>query len=104
MSRPPAPDAEELLSRGQALLAGHQALDAIQVFADAHAVAVGAGDRGAAARAMLGQAQAEFAVRRLSPAAEHAATALDLFTALAMPQARHAADLLTQIDHNRYLG
>lgn len=103
MSSPSTPDAEQLLGHGQALLGGHRALDAIEVFADAYAAAVAAGDRGAAARALLGRAQAEFAVRRLSPAAEHAATALDLLTALALPQARHAADLLTQIDHNRYL-
>jgi len=103
MPPPPAPDAEELISPGQALLAGQRVPDAIQVFADAYAVAVAAGDRGAAARAMLGQAQAEFAVRPLSLAAEHAAAAVDLLTALAMPQAKHAADLLDQIDHNRYL-
>lgn len=66
-------------------------------------MAVGSGDRPAAAHCMLGLARAEFAARRLDEAAEHAALALDLLTALASPEVQHAADLIVQIDHNRYL-
>jgi hypothetical protein len=99
----PNHDAEELIARGRALLATGQALDAVQVFADAYALAVAGGEQAAAALAMLGRAQAEFAVHELSCAARNANAALDLLNTLAMPQARRAADLLAQIDHYRYL-
>ncbi len=92
-----------LIGRGRALLAGRQALEAIQVFADAYALAVAVGDRRAAALALLGQARAEFTMRRLPVAAGHAGTALDLLTVLAMPEAKHAADLIAQIEHYRFL-
>jgi hypothetical protein len=99
----PADDVAALIGRGRALLAGRQAPDAIRVFADAYALAMSAGERSTAALALLGQAQAEFAVRRLSDASGHAGTALDLLTVLAMPEAKHAADLIAQIDHYRFL-
>jgi hypothetical protein len=99
----PDHDIEALITRGRALLAAGQALDAVQVFADAYASAVDGGEQPAAALAMLGRAQGEFALHRLPSAAEHANAALDLLTRLAMPQARRAMDLLSQIDHYRYL-
>jgi hypothetical protein len=99
----PPGDVGALIGRGRALLAGRQALDAVRVFAEAYALAISAGERPAAALAVLGQAQAEFAVRRLSDASAHAGTALDLLTAQSMPEAKHAADLIAQIDHYRFL-
>lgn len=99
----PASHLRSSIDRGHGLLASRQASDAIQVFADAYTMAVSAREQEVAALAMLGWAQAEFAVRRLSAAAKHARTALDLLTALGMPQAKHAADLVGQIDHNLYL-
>jgi len=94
---------DELLAHGEALLARGDALDAVEIFAEVYSAAVSAGNPAVAARAMLGRAQAEFAMRRLAIAAEHAANAWESLTALGLPDARHAADLLVQIDHNRYL-
>jgi hypothetical protein len=102
-STPPPHDLEALVSRGRALLAAGQALDAVHVFADAYASAVASGAPSTAAQAMLGQAQGEFALHRLELAARHADTAVELLNALAAPQARHAMDLVAQIEHYRYL-
>jgi hypothetical protein len=93
----------ELLSRGQQLLARRQGAAAAEVFAQAYALAVAGDEPVPAAHALLGQARAEFAVHRLEAAARHAGTARDLLSALGLPEARHAADLLAQIDHHRYL-
>lgn len=98
-----AHDVDALIGRGQGLIQARREVEAIQTFADAYAMAVVTGERHAAAHAMLGQAQAEFAVHRLAAAAQHARAAFDLLTGLAMPQAKHAADLIVQIDHYRDL-
>ncbi len=92
-----------LISRGRQLLASRESPAAIEVFTQGYQIAVAAGDRPAAAHCMLGLARAEFAGRRLEEAAGHAALALEQLTALASPEVQHAADLIVQIDHNRYL-
>ena len=99
----PVDELEMLLDRGAALLAQRRATEATGAFTDAYTAAVAAGRQSSAARAMLGRAQGEFAAGRLASAASHAQAAWHLFTVIASPQAKHATDLMAQIEHYRYL-
>jgi hypothetical protein len=94
---------QALVQRGDLALQERRWSTAEEIFAQVYDQSQVAGDRRLAARATLGQAQADFARRRLETAARLANVALDMLTELAAPEARQAADLLAQIDHNRYL-
>src|SRR5262249_25465751 len=77
--------------------------DALVLFHEAYEQAVSTGDSRARALAMLGRARATFGLGRLVEAARDAGAARDLLAEFDPDEARHAADLLAQLDHPRWV-
>jgi len=96
-------DGPDLLARGRELLAQGALTDALVLFHEAYERALSTGDSHARALAMLGRARATFGLGRLAEAARDAGAARDMLAGPDPVEARHAADLVAQIDHHRWV-